>query len=168
MRSAKDRTWESIFERVVKIRSAMKISDWGTIHDEFDEVNNQIKKAKMLILQHGYPTFYIKMLAEVEDFVNVTLKDKEAQAKMKPGILRILNRMKIRVRQHNKSYEDEIAKYRENPDAFKDPESLGSKKPSKAAPSDSESEDSDSDSSESESDSDSSDSEVFSKSRIAL
>ena len=136
----------------MRIRSAMKISDWGTIHDEFDDVNNQIKKAKMLVLQHGYPPFYIKMLVEVEDFVQAALKDKDAQSKMKPAVLRVLNRMKIRVRQHNKGYETEIAQCRENPDMFKDPE-VAAKKQQKQAASDSES-----DSSDSDSDSDSSDS----------
>lgn len=158
VRSAKDRTWENIYERVTKIRSAMKISDWGTIHDEFDDINNQIKKAKMLTMQHGFPPFYIKMLVEVEDLVNATVRDKEAQAKMKPGVLRVLNRMKIRVRQHNKEYDVKIAQCRENPDAFKDPDSMSAKKQSKAAVSDSGSDSDDSDS-ESGSDSDSASSE---------
>ena len=164
VRSAKDRTWDNIFEKVGKIRSAMKISDWGSIHDEFDRVNKEIPKAKMIILQHGYPPFYIKMLMEVEDFLNSTLKDKEVQAKMKPGVLRVLNRMKIVVRKHNKGFEDELAKCRENPDAFKDPEST--KKQSKPSASDSESDDSES--SESDSESDSSDSEVHHASHMCI
>jgi translation initiation factor 3 subunit C len=151
VKSEKDRTWDNIFERVVKIRSAMKINDWTQIHNEFEEVNKQIDKSKMLVLKHGLPAFYVRMMAEVADFVSLSLKDKDALQKMKPVVLRALNRMKLAVKKHNASYEKEIARFREHPEEFKDPEVQVSSK--KKASSESESDDSDSDS-------DSSDSEV--------
>ena len=129
----------------------MKINDWGTIHDEFEEVNKQIEKSKMLIMQHGLPGFYVKMLTEVEDSVMSAVKDKEAQAKMKPVVLRALNRMKLVVRKHNKKYETEIARCREFPDEYKDLEVTGSKKQQKMSESETESSDEESDESDSES-----------------
>ena len=153
MRSEKDRTWNNIFERVCKIRSAIKINDWSTIHDEFEDVNKQVDKAKMLVMHHGLPPFYVKMLAEVEELVNAAVKDKESVGKMKPVVARALNRMKLVVRKHHKRYETEVAACRENPDAYKDPEVVSKKRAvleSSDSDSDSES-DSDSDSEESSS-----------------
>jgi translation initiation factor 3 subunit C len=156
VRSEKDRAWENIFERVLKIRSAMKINDWNLIHEEFEDVNKQIDKSKMLIMKHGLPGFYVKMLMDVEDFVKVTLANKEAVAKMKPVISRALNRMKLVARRHNLRYEAEIARCREHPEEFRDPESAGSKKKKASSDSSDSSSDSDSDSESSSSSSGSS------------
>lgn len=159
VRSEKDRTWDTIFEKVSRIRSAVKINDWGTIQDEFDEVNKQIDKARMLVMQHGLPPFYIKLLVEVEDVVTATVKDKDAVSKMKPVVARALNRMKLVIRKHNKKYETEIAACRGNPENFKDPEVALTKKQKAALVSSDDSDSSDS-SSDSDSDSDSDSSEV--------
>jgi translation initiation factor 3 subunit C len=159
VRSEKDRTWNNIFERVCRIRSAIKINDWSTIHDEFEDVNKQVDKAKMLVMHHGLPPFYVKMLMEVEDIVTTAVKDKETMSKMKPVVARALNRMKLVVRKHNKKYESELALCREKPDDFKDPEVVAKKRAAVQS--------SDSDSSDSESDSDS-DSDKSSSSAVSV
>lgn len=124
----------------------MKINDWNLIHEEFEDVNKQIDKSKMLIMKHGLPGFYVKMLMDVEDFVKVTLANKDAVAKMKPVISRALNRMKLVARRHNQRYEAEIARCREHPEEFRDPESAGGKKKKASSDSSDSSSDSDSDS----------------------
>ena len=106
----------------------MKINDWNQIHDEFESVNKQVEKSKMLVLKHGLPTFYVRMISEVADFLNATLKDKEGMQKMKPVVVRALNRMKLVVRKHNANFETEIARFREHPEEYKDPEVAVTKK----------------------------------------
>ena len=86
------------------------------IQDEFASVNKMIEKSKMLILQSGLPPFYVKMLAEVEDHVQLALKDKESIKKMKPVVSRALNQMKLQIRKHNENYKTEIADCRANPE----------------------------------------------------
>jgi hypothetical protein len=103
-------------EGIVRIRNARKNSDWPMIQDEFANVNKLVEKSKMLIIQSGLPPFYIKMLAEVEDHVQLALKDKEAIKKMKPVVSRALNQMKLQVRKHNEVYKAEIADCRANPE----------------------------------------------------
>ena len=57
-------------------RNARKNNDWPLIQDEFGAVNKMIEKSKMLILTNGFPNFYIKMLAEVEEHVQTASKDR--------------------------------------------------------------------------------------------
>jgi translation initiation factor 3 subunit C len=156
VKSQKDRTWDSLSEGIRKIKNARKNNDWPLIQDEFANVNKLVEKSKMMIIQHGMPTFYIKMLVEMEDHVQNALKDKENVKKMKPLVARALNQMKLQVRKHNENYKESINDCREHPEKYEDvviPEK-SSKKGKKKADSSSEDED-DSD----ESDSDKSDSD---------
>ena len=102
-------------DAIGRMRSAMKINDWSIILDEFKVTNKLIEKSKMLIIQNGIPKFYIKMLGDLEDFLASTLKDKDGLKKMKAQIAKSFNTMKLTLRKHNKTYEDEIAAYRANP-----------------------------------------------------
>lgn len=145
MKSQKDRKWDSIREGIVRIRNARKNSDWPLIQDEFANVNKMVEKSKMLIIQSGLPLFYVKMLSEVEDHVQLALKDKESIKKMKPVVSRALNQMKLQVRKHNENYKEEIADCRAHPEKYQEVEEEES----------SSSSDSDSDSGGSDSDSDS-------------
>lgn len=118
VKSQKDKAWESIRDCVTRMRSAMKINDWSSLHDEFELLGKQIEKSKMLIMKEGLPKFYIKMLVDLEEFVTATAKDKEAQKKMKPLVLRSFNRMKLVVKKHNKNYETEIQDCRDHPENY--------------------------------------------------
>jgi translation initiation factor 3 subunit C len=154
VKSTKDRTWDSIREGIVKIKNARKNNDWPLIQDEFNNVNKMIDKSKMLIIQHGLPKFYIKMLTEMEDHVSNATKDKEAIKKMKPVVSRALNQMKLQVRKHNEGYKTEIADCREHPEKYE--EAIEAPPRKKRADSSSEEEESD-DESEKSSDEEGSD-----------
>lgn len=124
------------------------------IQEVFNNANKQIEKSKMLITQHGMPPSYIKMLAELEDHVLLTLKDKDAVKKMKPVVSKALNQMKLQIKKHNENYKAEIADFRANPDKYE--EAAEESESDSESDSDSDSSDSDSDSSDSsDSDSDS-------------
>lgn len=118
VKSAKDRTWDTLKDIVKKIKNAMKTNDWPKIQDEFDELNKKIDKSKMLIMQHGLPKFYVKILSEVADFILETSKDKDAITKMKSSVKQAFNQMKSQVRKHNENYKTEIAHCKANPDEY--------------------------------------------------
>lgn len=77
VRSQKDRAFEYIHDAINRVKNARRNEDWSLIQDEFGNVNKLIEKSKMLIMQHGMPPAYIKMLMELEDHVTASLKDKE-------------------------------------------------------------------------------------------
>ncbi|KAJ1423207.1 eukaryotic translation initiation factor 3 subunit 8 N-terminus-domain-containing protein, partial [Ochromonadaceae sp. CCMP2298] len=133
-------------EGIARIRNARKNSDWPLIQDEFAGVNKLVEKSKMLIMQSGLPNFYVKMLMEIEDHVQLALKDKDAIKKMKPVVSRALNQMKLQVRKHNEVYKEDIADCRANPEKYAEVEEV-----EKSSSESSESEDSDADSESSES-----------------
>jgi translation initiation factor 3 subunit C len=120
VKSGKDRAWDTMLEGIVRIRNAKKTNDWSVIQDEFDEVNRLVEKSKMLITQNGIPKFYIKMIAEVEEHLWATMKDKDLMKNVKPVIGRAINRMKLTIKKHNKNYEEQIADYRANPEKYEE------------------------------------------------
>ncbi len=120
VKSQRDRAWDSMREAILRIKNARKNNDWPLIQDEFANVNKLIEKSRMLIIQSGFPKFYIKMLVELEDHVLIAIKDKEGIKKMKPVVSRALNQMKLQVRKHNEGYKDQIDEYRKDPSKFQD------------------------------------------------
>ena len=122
VRSQKDKAWDSMLDGITKIKNAKKMNDWSAIQDEFEAVNKMIEKSKMLIAKNGIPKFYIKMLADVEDHVNNSLKDKETYGKMKPLMKKALDRMKLTVKKHNKLYEEQINDFRQHPEKYEEAE----------------------------------------------
>ncbi|CAN0190749.1 unnamed protein product, partial [Hapterophycus canaliculatus] len=102
VKSAKDRSFEAIRTSVGKIRTKIKINDWNGIQANFDECNKHVDKSKVTIAKDGVPSFYVKLLANLEDLLATTLKDKPAIKKMSATNKRSLNRMKLQLRKHNK------------------------------------------------------------------
>ena len=110
-----------------------------------------IETKKTVLLKTGIPKSYVKMLCDVEDHINIYLKDKETLKKMKESVQRDINRMKLAIKKHNVKYEKEIKHCREHPELY-----IITKI---EASDDSASSDSDEDSSENSSDEEESDSE---------
>lgn len=172
VRSQKDRTWDSILERINRMKKARNNNDWNAVQNEFDEVNKTVTKAKMIILQHGLPKCYVKMMGDLEDMVNTVAKDKESLKKMKPAAERSFNRLKLAVKKHNKKYEAELADFRANPDSYVEVEvpakesekRRGDRSSDEDSSDESESSEEDSSSSEDEDDDESSSSESSSNS----
>lgn len=118
VRSQQDRVWANLREIVLRVRNALKNTDWPLVQDEFDAVNKKMEKSKTQIEKSGIPNFYIKMLVEVEDSILKIVHDKDTLKKLKPIVGRAVNRMKVTVKKHNKLYEKEILDFRQNPSKY--------------------------------------------------
>ncbi|KAI5303840.1 Translation initiation factor 3 subunit c [Ascosphaera pollenicola] len=110
VKSAKDKRLEELEAMIKTIENGMKIDDWSVISTEFDKLNRQIPK----VLQTGpVPKVYIKTVADLEDFVNETVKkQKGAAKKMSANNSRGFNAVKQKIKKNNKDYAAEIEKYR--------------------------------------------------------
>ena len=152
--SHKDKAHQQIQEGINKIRNAMKTNDWSVIQEAYVLVNNLVEKAKS---KNGVPPSYIKLLADIRDLVNETLKDKDGFKKLKKPIAHSFNQMKLSIKKYCNTYAAEIEDYRVNPDKYKE-EMISKASGKKDSDSDSDSDDdSDSDSGSSSSSDDSSD-----------
>lgn len=47
VRSAKDKAWDEMKEKVGKIANALKINDWTIVEGEFDELSKRIEAKKV-------------------------------------------------------------------------------------------------------------------------
>lgn len=148
VKSHKDKAWDDMVVTIKKMKMAMKIDDWSSILDEFKALNKIVEKSKMLIIKNGLPSFYIRMLYDIETLVAETLKDKPKVKGFKAMVSKSFNTMKLTVRKHNKNYEDQLNDLKANPSKYPGADESSSDESSDSSSDD----DSDSDDSDSESD----------------
>jgi translation initiation factor 3 subunit C len=155
VKSHKDKAWDDMVVTIKKMKMAMKIDDWSSILDEFKALNKIVEKSKMLILKNGLPSFYIRMLFDIETLVSETLKDKTKIRGFKPLVNKNFNTMKLTVRKHNKNYEEQLKDLKANPSKYPGADESSSDESSdSSSDDDSSSSDNDDDESSDESDDD--------------
>lgn len=82
---------------------------------EFDKLNRIVQKTAV---GASTPKIYIKAIAELEEFMNETVKDKASTKKMNATNARALNAIKQKVKRNNRTYETDIQKFLQNREAF--------------------------------------------------
>nr|KAF6441085.1 hypothetical protein HJG63_012281 [Rousettus aegyptiacus] len=82
VRSAKDKRFEELTNLIRTIRNAMKIRDVTKCLEEFELLGKAYGKAKSIVDKEGVPRFYIRILADLEDYLNELWEDKEGKKKM--------------------------------------------------------------------------------------
>ena len=73
VRSAKDRATEELLSICNELRNKMHINDWQSIQTLWDKLNKQLERTQKVTGAIGTPRPYIKILVELEDFLNKTL-----------------------------------------------------------------------------------------------
>lgn len=68
------------------------------------------------------PRFYVRCLVEMEDFINEVWEDREGRKNMSKNNSKSLTSLRQKLRKYNKDFEDDIVKFRENPDQDDDEE----------------------------------------------
>lgn len=68
------------------------------------------------------PRFYIRCLVEMEDFINEVWEDREGRKNMSKNNSKSLTSLRQKLRKYNKDFEEDIVKFRENPDQDDDEE----------------------------------------------
>ena len=68
------------------------------------------------------PRFYVRCLVEMEDFINEVWEDREGRKNMSKNNSKSLATLRQKLRKYNKDFEEDIAKFRENPDQGDDEE----------------------------------------------
>ncbi|MCJ1302634.1 Translation initiation factor 3 subunit c [Hypocenomyce scalaris] len=112
VKSAKDKRLEELDGIVKLIENALKINDWSSISTEFDRLNRQVTKMGG---QDKISKNYIKIIADLEDFMNETIaKQKVSTKKMNATNAKGLNAMKQKIKRNNREYTTDIDKYRED------------------------------------------------------
>ncbi|TRY74191.1 hypothetical protein DNTS_004357 [Danionella cerebrum] len=122
VRSAKDKRFEELTNLIKTIRNAMKIRDISKCLEEFEQLCRAFLKSKTIVDKEGVPQFYIRLLADLEDYLNQLWEDKEGKKKMNKNNAKALSTLRQKIRKYNKEFETEIASYKENPEQSADEE----------------------------------------------
>uniref|UniRef100_A0A4W5N662 Eukaryotic translation initiation factor 3 subunit C n=1 Tax=Hucho hucho TaxID=62062 RepID=A0A4W5N662_9TELE len=113
VRSAKDKRFEELTNLIKTIRNAMKIRDMSKCLEEFEQLCRAFLKSKTIVDKEGVPPFYIRLLADLEDYLNQLWEDKEGKKKMNKNNAKALSTLRQKIRKYNRDYETEIASYKE-------------------------------------------------------
>ncbi|XP_030629075.1 eukaryotic translation initiation factor 3 subunit C [Chanos chanos] len=116
VRSVKDKRFEELTNLIKTIRNAMKIRDMAKCLEEFEQLCRAFLKSKTVVDKEGVPKFYIRLLADLEDYLNQLWEDKEGKKKMNKNNAKALSTLRQKIRKYNRDYETEIASYKENPE----------------------------------------------------
>lgn len=108
-RSAKDRRFDALVAISNDIKNHIKNSDWSKLQEDFDSLNDALKKIMKTDMVSGrkppVPEIYVRGMITIEDFVTKTLQEKPKLSKTNATSL---NRMKLKVPKNNRQYETEI------------------------------------------------------------
>ncbi|XP_041575442.1 eukaryotic translation initiation factor 3 subunit C-like protein isoform X3 [Taeniopygia guttata] len=116
VRSARDKRYEELTNLIRSIRNAMKIRDVSRCLEEFELLGRAWAKAKGVVDREGVPRFYLRILADLEDYLNELWEDKEGKKKMNKNNAKALSSLRQKLRKYNRDYEGQIAAYRQNPE----------------------------------------------------
>ncbi|XP_077080769.1 eukaryotic translation initiation factor 3 subunit C isoform X2 [Siphateles boraxobius] len=116
VRSAKDKRFEELTNFIKTIRNAMKIRDISKCLEEFEQLCRAFIKSKAIVDKEGVPQFYIRLLADLEDYLNQLWEDKEGKKKMNKNNAKALSTLRQKIRKYNRDFETEIVSYKENPE----------------------------------------------------
>lgn len=70
MHSLINRRFEELTNFIKTIRNAMKIRDMAKCLEEFEQLCRAFLKSKNIVDKEGVPPFYIRLLADLEDYLN--------------------------------------------------------------------------------------------------
>ena len=123
VRSAREKRYEALNTLIHSIRNSKKIKDFTKMETHFVDLQKAYEKAKPVIEkeENGVtPRFYVRILVELDDLINETWEDKDGRKRMSKNNSKSLGAMRQKLRKYIKDFDDDMAKFRENPDADDD------------------------------------------------
>lgn len=119
VRSTKEKRYENLTTIIKNIRNHKKIKDMSSILSSFEELTRAYQKALPVIMKEESgitPRFYVRCLAELEDFINEVWEDREGRKNMSKNNSKPLGTLRQKVRKYIKEFEEDLTKFREAPD----------------------------------------------------
>lgn len=125
VRSTKEKRYEDLTNLIKAIRNHRKIKDMASVLQSFEDLTRAYQKALPVIMkeENGVtPRFYVRALAELEDFINEVWEDREGRKNLSKNNSKALGQLRQKFRKYVKDYESDLAKFRESPDEEDEPE----------------------------------------------
>ncbi|XP_076684693.1 eukaryotic translation initiation factor 3 subunit C isoform X1 [Andrena cerasifolii] len=125
VRSTKEKRYEEIANLIKLIRNYKKIKDMSSMLTSFEDLMRAYQKALPVITKEESgqtPRFYVRCLVEMEDFIVEVWEDRDGRKNMSKNNSKSLTSLRQKLRKYNKDFEEDIVKFRENPDQDDDEE----------------------------------------------
>lgn len=116
VRSQKDKRFDELRSVIKLMKNHMKIKDMANVLTDFETLTKAFDKAKKVVDKEGIPRFYIRTIAELEDFVNELWEDREWRKNISKNNSKGLSTVRQKIKKYNRDYESQLVAYRENPD----------------------------------------------------
>lgn len=124
VRSAKEKRYEALYANIKTIKNCRKTKDFNQMLSSFEELQKNFEKAKPIIAkeENGVtPRFFLRVLVEMEDLVNETWEDATGRKNLSKINGKSLGALRQKMRKYiRETHEEDVAKFRENPDADDD------------------------------------------------
>uniref|UniRef100_A0A1I8GZN5 Eukaryotic translation initiation factor 3 subunit C n=1 Tax=Macrostomum lignano TaxID=282301 RepID=A0A1I8GZN5_9PLAT len=105
VKSQKEKKFGELTSIVKNLRNHKKINDVSNVLTDFED--------------RGVPNFYIKCIAELEDFTNEAWEGRKKMSKM---AAKSLTTLRQKIRKYNRDFEEKITAFRANPEEFDEEE----------------------------------------------
>lgn len=125
VRSTKEKRYENLTAIIKSIRNHKKIKDMSSILSSFEDLTRAYTKALPVITKEEKgvtPRFYVRCLAELEDFINEVWEDREGRKNLSKNNSKSLGTLRQKVRKYIKDFEEDLTRFREAPDQESDAE----------------------------------------------
>jgi len=122
VKSAKDKRYEILQTTIKGMRNSMKINDIAKIQTEYENLTKEYDKAKTVVEKEGIPNFYIKCLADLEDYIQQQWEDTDGRKKLSKLNAKALASLRQKLKKYNRDFEEKINEYREDPSKFEEAE----------------------------------------------
>ncbi|CAD6239672.1 GSCOCG00008755001-RA-CDS [Cotesia congregata] len=119
VRSTKEKRYEDLKNSIKLIRNYKKNKDMSSMLTCFEELQKFYTRALPVVAKEEgglTPRFFLRCLVEMEDFINELWEDREGRKNMSKHNSKALGSLRQKLRKYNKDFEEEIAKFRENPE----------------------------------------------------
>ncbi|XP_059474549.1 eukaryotic translation initiation factor 3 subunit C [Neocloeon triangulifer] len=123
VRSTKEKRYEELTNLIKQIRNHKKIKDMSSMLSSFEELTRAYQKALPVVTkeENGVtPRFYVRILAELDAFINEVWEDKEGRKNMSKNNSKSLASMRQKLRKYSKDFEKDLALFKEAPDGGDD------------------------------------------------
>ncbi|RCN48509.1 PCI domain protein [Ancylostoma caninum] len=118
VRTHKEKKFKELKDLIKQVNNAKNNKDFTKILSAFDDLVKVYEKSKTVFARQNIstPRFYLRYLADLEDFVLGFWDNKEAKSALSKVNLKALTNLRQRVRKYVKEFEQKLAEYRESPD----------------------------------------------------
>ena len=122
VKSAKDKRFEALQNTIKVIRNSMKITDIAKIETEYQNLTKEYEKAKVVVIKEGIPNFFIKVLADLEDYIQTQWEDTDGRKKLSKPNAKALASLRQKLKKYIRDFEEKVTEYRADPAKFEEAE----------------------------------------------